>query len=230
VTATELSAVVLVGGSSRIPLVQELLTTRLGRPVVLDSQPQLAIALGAAVSTSLPPEVPASFPGGSPTAELGALLPVASPIAAPLAGPAAELPAESFEELIRAEPSPVVEPSPVAESMWVHETGPSRKEELADPPTETFSVSHADSPTELLAPVASAGQQPERPSVWDSRGLPLLLIGAGLAIALLISGINAVAGYDGGTGKAPPGPQSPAGSTSTKPWPLKTSDGWPRRQ
>lgn len=44
----ELHAVLLVGGSSRIPLVSQLVGAELGRPVAVDAHPKHAIALGAA--------------------------------------------------------------------------------------------------------------------------------------------------------------------------------------
>lgn len=50
VVPADLDAVLLVGGSSRIPLVAQLLTVELGRPVTVDAEPQAAIALGAALS------------------------------------------------------------------------------------------------------------------------------------------------------------------------------------
>ncbi|NMH99992.1 Hsp70 family protein [Pseudonocardia acidicola] len=48
VTPEQLSAVLLVGGSSRIPLVGRMLTEQLGRPTVVDTHPKHAVALGAA--------------------------------------------------------------------------------------------------------------------------------------------------------------------------------------
>ena len=45
----ELKAVLLVGGSSRIPLVAEMVSSALGRPVALDVDPKNAVALGAAL-------------------------------------------------------------------------------------------------------------------------------------------------------------------------------------
>jgi molecular chaperone DnaK (HSP70) len=48
VTPQDLDKVLLVGGSSRIPLVGELLKAELGRPVAADSHPKHSIALGAA--------------------------------------------------------------------------------------------------------------------------------------------------------------------------------------
>jgi molecular chaperone DnaK len=45
----DLAAVVLVGGSSRIPLVTEILDVGLGRPVLVNQHPQHCAAMGAAV-------------------------------------------------------------------------------------------------------------------------------------------------------------------------------------
>jgi hypothetical protein len=59
----QLSAVLLVGGSSRIPLVAQLVSEQLGRPVAVDADPKNAIAKGAALS--LAPQ-PAAMPAGAP--------------------------------------------------------------------------------------------------------------------------------------------------------------------
>ncbi len=48
VSPDELSAVLLVGGSSRIPLVGRMVSEELGRPTVVDTHPKYAVALGAA--------------------------------------------------------------------------------------------------------------------------------------------------------------------------------------
>jgi YVTN family beta-propeller protein len=44
----ELSAVLLIGGSSRIPLIARMVSAELGRPIVVDTHPKYAVALGAA--------------------------------------------------------------------------------------------------------------------------------------------------------------------------------------
>lgn len=49
VTAPDLAAVVLVGGAARTPLVIELVTEALGRPVDVSAQPKHCVALGAAM-------------------------------------------------------------------------------------------------------------------------------------------------------------------------------------
>jgi YVTN family beta-propeller protein len=50
VEPSELAAIVLVGGSSRIPLVSKMISDALARPIVLDEAPEHAVALGAATS------------------------------------------------------------------------------------------------------------------------------------------------------------------------------------
>ena len=47
-----LSAVLLVGGSSRMPIVAQLVSSELGRPVAVDANPKHAVALGAAWQAS----------------------------------------------------------------------------------------------------------------------------------------------------------------------------------
>ena len=51
--ADEIDKVVLVGGATRTPLVHSLLRDRLGRPVNSEIEPDLAVALGAAVQGAL---------------------------------------------------------------------------------------------------------------------------------------------------------------------------------
>ncbi|MDZ7673984.1 MAG: Hsp70 family protein [Acidimicrobiales bacterium] len=75
VTADELAAVLLVGGSSRIPLVTEMVSDAVGRPVAFDAHPKHAVALGAALAaaaaeqeTGLLPAVAAPPPPSKPSA------------------------------------------------------------------------------------------------------------------------------------------------------------------
>lgn len=51
--AQQIHKVLLVGGATRTPLVHRLLTTRLGRPVHAEIEPDLAVAMGAAVQGGL---------------------------------------------------------------------------------------------------------------------------------------------------------------------------------
>jgi YVTN family beta-propeller protein len=49
VPPARLSAVLLIGGSSRIPLIGEMIARELGRPTVVDAHPKHSVALGAAI-------------------------------------------------------------------------------------------------------------------------------------------------------------------------------------
>ena len=48
-TPADVSTVLLVGGSSRIPIVGELVSSSLGRPVAVDAHPKHGVALGASI-------------------------------------------------------------------------------------------------------------------------------------------------------------------------------------
>ena len=61
----ELTSVLLVGGSSRIPLVGEMVSQELGRPVAVDAHPKHVVALGAARLAAASQAVPAGV--GLPT-------------------------------------------------------------------------------------------------------------------------------------------------------------------
>jgi hypothetical protein len=63
-TPPQVDHVLLVGGSSRIPLVAELVSSGLGRPVAVDAHPKHAVALGAAIVAAR--AAGALGPGGAP--------------------------------------------------------------------------------------------------------------------------------------------------------------------
>jgi actin-like ATPase involved in cell morphogenesis len=68
ITMEQVSRVLLVGGTSRMPVVAEMVRAGTGRPVALDAHPKLAIATGAALVGA------ASVPA-VPVAPLGAMAP-----------------------------------------------------------------------------------------------------------------------------------------------------------
>ncbi|GGU71511.1 Hsp70 family protein [Lentzea flava] len=87
----DLAGVLLVGGSSRIPLVAQLISTELGRPVAVDTDQSTSVATGAALAafdarpvitraepptrpvvTTAPLSVPRSRPRGGPKIVVGA--------------------------------------------------------------------------------------------------------------------------------------------------------------
>ncbi|BFU44542.1 Hsp70 family protein [Krasilnikovia sp. MM14-A1004] len=95
----QLRCIVLAGGSARIPLVTELLTEQFQRPLGLDEQPELGIALGAA-RLSRPGHEPARLNGAS--------------VQEPDAGPARAAPATppSSPATTATPPSPTAAASP----------------------------------------------------------------------------------------------------------------------
>jgi actin-like ATPase involved in cell morphogenesis len=71
VAVDDLRAVLLVGGSSRIPLVSELVREEMRRPVVVDAHPKDTISIGAALATrtsaaAAEPPSPSSPPSPAP--------------------------------------------------------------------------------------------------------------------------------------------------------------------
>ncbi|WP_051342051.1 Hsp70 family protein [Pseudonocardia spinosispora] len=93
-TPDDLSAVLLVGGSSRIPLVSQLVSDELGRPVAVDADPKTAIAMGAALAISpqpqqqAPQQAPPAPSGPPPAHRTGGMPPVRPGAAAAGAGAA----------------------------------------------------------------------------------------------------------------------------------------------
>ena len=78
VQPADLSAILLVGGSSRIPLVSELLSGEFGRPLALDNHPKHDVALGAAT-----PATPAADPRPAEPAPDAVPIPGTAEAAAP---------------------------------------------------------------------------------------------------------------------------------------------------
>ncbi|WP_261165283.1 Hsp70 family protein [Microbacterium sp. Marseille-Q6965] len=64
VEASELDAILLTGGSSRIPRIAQVLSERFGRPIAVDADPKAIIALGAARAIAQRAQV------GSPSTDL----------------------------------------------------------------------------------------------------------------------------------------------------------------
>jgi molecular chaperone DnaK len=84
VTADELSAVVLAGGSSRIPLVAEMVSASLGRPVAVDAHPKHTVALGAAMLAADVQPTPAAVAPPPVVAAPVAVPPAAAPPSTPV--------------------------------------------------------------------------------------------------------------------------------------------------
>lgn len=72
VRAEDLTAILLIGGSSRIPLVAQVLSDEFDRPLAIDLDPKASVALGAALATAVLEEDPDGTDGrlvpGTPAA------------------------------------------------------------------------------------------------------------------------------------------------------------------
>jgi actin-like ATPase involved in cell morphogenesis len=92
---SDIDAVLLVGGSSRMPAVAQLVREHTGRPVAVDTNPKTTVAAGAAVlagraiaaRTPAPPAVVTTSPTPTPT-PTPTVAPIATPPLAPSAAPA----------------------------------------------------------------------------------------------------------------------------------------------
>ena len=87
---SQLDAILLAGGSSRIPLVAEMLTSELGRPVAVDAHPKHVVALGAALAAGTEATVSegplrVTPPAGIVPLEAGAAAPAAAAESTPTA-------------------------------------------------------------------------------------------------------------------------------------------------
>ncbi|MDJ0771496.1 MAG: Hsp70 family protein [Ilumatobacter sp.] len=226
-TADDLHSVLLVGGSSRIPLISQLVGAELGRPVALDVHPKHSVALGAAalagglagtsggsgtaVATVVPdPEDLAPEPADEPTAlEPAAPEPAGDEPTAP--EPAAPEPAELMPVVAAAPPEPSTEPDPPApadEVVVVADEPSGATAELAAlaeqapaPPTQDVPTAAA---TEPLAATSAAGPPPAPRAPASGAndggsGRRVALIGGGVAAAaiLIVGGIVAFGGGDG---------------------------------
>lgn len=83
-TMADVSRILLVGGSSRIPLVGEMLRDRTHRPIAVDAHPKFAIAIGAAIDG----RATAGQASAAPPLDRTVALPVtAAPAPPPLSSP-----------------------------------------------------------------------------------------------------------------------------------------------
>ncbi|MEZ5377581.1 MAG: Hsp70 family protein [Acidimicrobiales bacterium] len=130
----QVAKVLLVGGSSRIPLVAQMVASDLGRPVAVDAHPKHAIALGAAYA--------AAAAGGDAQGPTGR---AAAPVAdnsRPATPPAPVPPLEAAPPLSiptprpapKAEPQPEPTPQPVAPPVSQSIPEPTTPEPVAEAP------------------------------------------------------------------------------------------------
>ncbi|MCU1368170.1 MAG: Heat shock protein 70 [Ilumatobacteraceae bacterium] len=113
----EVDRILLVGGTSRIPLVREMVATATGRPVTIDVHPKHSVAMGAAALAR---------PGGAPAASI-----VPPPTVTGLAPPSRPAPATVEPTSPVAAPAPAPPPPPPSTPV-ASPTGPAAAEPSHD--------------------------------------------------------------------------------------------------
>ncbi|HEX6405064.1 MAG TPA: Hsp70 family protein [Pseudonocardiaceae bacterium] len=198
VEPADLSAVLLVGGSSGIPSVAQTVSAQLGRPVVVDPHPEHVVALGAATLAAQSAHLHRPAQRGAP----------AEPAATPDTPPAAAAPEA---------PALPDAPLPIPEQRTAPAAAPSKSESAA---SETATSRHAvtiqtsaetkprTAPPPIRSPLPASDQQRskgEQPASTARRRPPRgVLIGAGAAVALI--GLIVLAVLGGRTGTEAPAP------------------------
>ena len=174
-TTDDLAAVLLVGGSSRIPLVAQVLREEIERPVALDTHPKFAISLGAA----LHPWRAGAAAGGPAAGALGA---AAAPAAAspPPTAPAPPPAAPVTPPPPTAPAAPPSAPAPPAPTL----PGPPLSQAPTPPPTAPAPAVAA--PTSAT-PAPAAASPARRPRRWL---VPTLVLGV-LAVSILVGVVAA---------------------------------------
>ncbi|WP_232664295.1 Hsp70 family protein [Pseudonocardia sp. TRM90224] len=227
VAPEQLTAVLLVGGSSRIPLVGEMVSEQLNRPVAVDADPKNAIAKGAALSltsygTSRTGGHAPSPRGGRPP--LGAALGAAAGAAVPPPHPGGA--SGSYPGSSGGYPAPPTE--------RLSTTGGMQRRHAAPPPPPPRPPVFPERPAQDYG-YAGAGDYPEyddydgeydgaeydpEPRYGRERGgSPVLLVGGGAAAAV-VAVIAAVflwptSGASTPTGVGAPLPPTSAAATTT---------------
>lgn len=181
----ELSRILLVGGSSRIPLVSALLAQRFGRPLAVDIDPKNTVALGAArfgasqrsAPGSLPPTAAAAPPSRralsipNPTAPRSPQLPD-GPTTTPAATAPTSAPSETPPAGQTLQPAPPATP-PVAPPPSA--PAPSAVTPTPAPPTPappTSSPRMPAAPARPSPPTPPSAPVPGAPSTTPSTGSP----------------------------------------------------------
>ena len=180
VAPERISKVLLVGGSSRIPLVAQMVSAELGRPVAVDAHPKYAIAHGAALAAE-------GF-----ERDRTATTPAAHVQPAPITAPVDQVTAQPAEAAPAVEPAPPapdppVEPAPPVDppaAAAPPPTGPP-----TDPPPATTDPPPATTEPVLASAPAPPMPPPPPPMTPTRRGpqLPVpVVLGAAAVVALLL--------------------------------------------
>ena len=204
---SEIVRVLLVGGSSRIPLVAQLVSAGLGRPVAVDAHPKHAVALGAAWSAATTVAPAAGFDPNRTTS----IAPPDRPPVHPWAAAAGATGPEPTVEVSPDEPAgahQTADPTPAGPAPA--DRAPAGSSPNVRPPAgemavaETVDVSSID--WAATVPMESAGD-PAGTAASDDGASPVpprgrrsrrVLVAAAVIVALLAAGGGALAVARGG--------------------------------
>jgi hypothetical protein len=198
--AQDLDGVLLVGGSSRIPLVARMLSAELGRPVAVDPDPTTVVARGAtwaaaAASGAIRPAAPTS--GGFPAPGSGPF-PAPSPAYGSIPFPAVPHPAAPVDDEPRTD---VVGRSAALLAHARHGdpddpmTTPVRLDlrgATVEPATVAFGVPTSAMPPARPTAFAAAAAGPFEPPTGPDPRKRRMVIGASAAAVLVVGGAVAV--------------------------------------
>jgi actin-like ATPase involved in cell morphogenesis len=177
----DLRGILLAGGSSRIPLISQLVGAEFGVPTVLDPSPEHSIAIGAAI-VSVPPEETPPAPAPSPDPVVEAPAPSAPPRRKGLAGllrrqqvreshppqpPAPQPPAPEPPVIV---PPPPFRPTEPAAPTWAAVPSPRPVADAAPPARPVPSRKRADPDDDLPPGVIGADPRDIEPTRYVRLG------------------------------------------------------------
>ncbi len=158
---SDIDAVLLVGGSSRIPLVSQVIGEQLALPVLSDAHPKHMVASGAALT---PPPVTARVPQPHPNTEPPTTEQHPPDLVEKSATPEAAEPDRQSEEAASTDPEPIAteqdpttDQNPVADTTTRSSLNTAASAETQSLPSETTESS----------PVATLKSQPPKPAPGD---------------------------------------------------------------
>jgi molecular chaperone DnaK len=224
VTADQLHSVLLVGGSSRMPVVAQLVGAELGRPVSVDAHPKHAVALGAAwlASGALSNQGAARAVVGTPGPSVG-VAPVGSapggprpsgsaPVGPVPVGPVPGGPVPGGRSPVPAAAAPLAAASSAPVS-----SGP--EPAVAVPAARSAPAPTGSEPTQFVNPSYLSAGPPAAPPQKAKRSLAgnrSVLIAAGAALIVLLIGGGAAMALTTRNADTPlAGPPSATGTPAT---------------
>nr|WP_316560278.1 Hsp70 family protein [Paenarthrobacter ureafaciens] len=204
----DLSVVLLIGGSSRVPLVAELISVELERPIAVDADPKASICLGAALSLK-----------GTPDAEAAAL---AAGSVAP-AQEQREVPLETVPrpDVVRGRPALAALKAAAADGTKAGRHAPRSRVRMA--------AAAAAAATVLTVVTATAAQSPDVQALFGSQAADVMRDGGAQASGAQPAGAQGGAqakGQANGGGAVPPAAKAGTGlDASAKGAAARTSAG-----